>query len=148
MSHKKGIGAVPKFADLTLSDYADGVKGHHCVGFTDERGTGWSWNKADGGHFGAYGTLIVGEEAATALLAALQKAHNLYTAGNSTIETYRESEDRLNQLLAEASAETREAWRKLAEANSKIAELEAYKASIVSALSVLKSAQENTLITN
>lgn len=106
MSHKKGIGAVPKFADLTLSDRADGVKGHYCVGFTDEQGTRWSWNKADGGHFGAYGTLIVGEEAALALLAALQKAHNVYTAGTNTIETYRESEARLNQLLTEASAPT------------------------------------------
>ena len=137
MSHKKGIGAVPKFADLTLSDRADGVKGHYCVGFTDEQGTRWSWNKADGGHFGAYGTLIVGEEAALALLAALQKAHNFYTAGTNTIETYRESEARLNQLLTEASAETREAWRKLDKANAKIAELEAYRTSIVSALSVL-----------
>lgn len=148
MSHKKGIGAVPKFADLTLSDRADGVKGHYCVGFTDEQGTRWSWNKADGGHFGAYGTLIVGEEAALALLAALQKAHNFYTAGTNTIETYRESEARLNQLLTEASAETREAWCKLDKANAKIAELEAYRTSIVSALSVLKSVQENTPITS
>lgn len=144
MSYKKGIAAVPKFADLNLSDRADGVKGHYCVGFTDAHNTRWSWNKADGGHFGAYGTLIVGDEAALALLAALQKAHNFYTAGTNTIETYRESEARLNALLSEASVETREAWRKLDEANAKIAELEAYKASVISALSVLKSVQENT----
>lgn len=122
---QKSIGSVPKYADLNLSDHADGVQGHYCVGFTDEQGTRWSWNQAKGGYFGAYGTVIVGAEAANALLTALQRAHNLYVAGESTIKKYRESEDHLNKLLNDASNETREAWRKLGEANGRISDLEA-----------------------
>lgn len=120
----KQIPSIPHVNALTLSDRADGVRGRYCVGFTDANGTRWHWNHCDGGSFNAFGTLIVGEDAANALLNALRRAHNFYSAGKTTIDGLNARIHDLENLLSEATNETHDYMCKLETANNRVAELE------------------------